>query len=270
MKKAFLVVALLAVLPWSSFAEESEFEVPEDEDKVLKTSLSIYPFIEKYKWAEFFNGGQVEENKGELYGAGAQVSFDTGGALARIKGEWFQGKLDGSGVYQSGMSWQTDVTLYGFKLEADGVWRIPLGQASLGPVLGVGYKWWRRDYEDSSTVVGRLEKWHSAYLKFGALGEINVGGSVVPYAEAGVKLGVFNNNEVDFNGFRVSLDPGGRLTPYAEVGLKAAFLQLTAYYERIEFSQSTPEWAPGIPPGFGLVEPEVTANIFGARAGITF
>lgn len=271
MKKAFLVVALLAAIPCTSLADDSEFEVPIDEEEhPRKVSLFLYPFVESHRWMEFFNGGQVLEEEGELYGAGAMVSFERDRSLGRIKGEYFQGKLDAEGVTQLGIPWQTEVSYYGFTLEADGAWRFPSGRFSIAPVLGVGYRWWRRDFENSPTVEGGLEKWHTVYAKFGVLGECNLGAGIVPYAEAGARLGIFNNNEIDFFGTRVSLDPGGRLTPYAEVGLKAAFLKMAAYYQRMEFAESTPELAPGLPPGWGLVQPEVKVNIYGARVGFEF
>ncbi len=270
MKKLFLVIALLAAVPSMSAAADSMFDEPDDEDRPLKTSVFVYPFVEKYKWNEFFDGAQVEEDEGELYGAGVTATFDSGRALGRLRGEWFQGKLDGRGVTQLGAPWETEINLYGFRLELDGAWRVRTGGVSVAPLLGVGYRWWRRDYENSPTMEGGLEKWHTVFLKFGALGEVNAGGAVVPYAEAGIRLGVFNNQEFDAFGTRVSVDPGGRLTPYAELGLTAAFLKLAAYYERIEFAQSSAKPSAVLPPGFGFVQPEVTANIFGARVGITF
>jgi len=270
MKKAFLVIALLAVLPAVSHSADAMFEEEDEEERPLKTSLFLYPFVEEYRWMEFFDGGQILEEKGELYGAGAQATFERGPSLYRLKGEYFQGKVDAEGVTQLGFPWTTEVSYYGFRLEADGAWRFPVGPVSLAPVMGVGYKWWRRDFENSPTVAGGLEKWHTFYLKLGALGECDLGNGIVPYAEAGFRLGVFNNNEIDYNGGRVSLDPGGRLTPYAEVGLTAGFLKAGAYYERMEFSQSSPELAIGLPPGWGLVQPEVKVNIYGARVGVVF
>ncbi len=271
MKRMFVVMALLAAYPAASHSADSLFEAAEEEERPLKTSVFLYPFVEEMRWTEFFAGAQTLKEEGELYGAGAQVAFESGPALYRLKAEYFQGKLDTEGVTQLGVPWSTEVTEFGFKVEGDGAWRFPVGQrVSLGPILGAGYRWWRRDFENSPTVSGGLEKWHTVYLKFGALGELALAGGVVPYAEAGLKLGVFNNNEIDFNGGRVSLDPGGRLTPYAEVGLRAAFLKAAAYYERMEFSQSSPEEALGLPLGWGIVQPEVKVNIFGARVGVVF
>ncbi len=271
MKKTFLIIALLAAVPSMSAAADSMFDEADEEDRPLKTSVFLYPFVEKYKWNEFFAGTQIEENEGELYGAGAMVTMDSGRALGRLRGEWFQGKLDARGMTQAGLPWETEVNHYGFRLELDGAWRVRTGRVTIAPLMGVGYRWWRRDFEDSPTVVGRgLDKWHTVYLKFGALAEANAGGGIVPYAEAGIRLGVFNNEEFEVSGTRVSVDPGGRLTPYAELGLTAAFLKMAAYYERVEFAQSEPKATPVLPPGFGFVQPEVTGNIFGARVGIAF
>ncbi len=273
MKKALLVIALLAALPAAAYPADPMFEedIEQEEEASLKTSVFLYPFVEEYRWMEFFDGGQILEEKGELYGAGAIVSFESGRALYRIRGEWFQGTVDGEGVTSLGTGWTTDVTYYGFRLEGDGGWRFPVARdVSIAPILGVGYRWWRRDFENSPTVAGGLEKWHTFYFKLGLLGEYNPRGTVAPYVEGGLRLGVFNNNEIDYNGGRVSLDPGGRLTPYAEVGIRAGFLKAAAYYERMEFAESTPEVAIGLPPGWGLVQPEVKANIYGARVGVVF
>ena len=140
------------------------------------------------------------------------------------------------------------------------------------PNLGLGYRWWRRDYENSATTDGGLEKWHTVYFKMGALAEYDLGGGggIVPYVEAALRLGVFTNNEIDYYGSRVSMNPGGRITPYAEAGLKLSILKGAVYYERIEFAQSEAAPAPGLPPGMGLAQAEVKATIYGARVGISF
>lgn len=270
MKKAFLVIALLAAIPATSLAGDALFD-DEEVDAPLKTSIHLYPFAEELTWREFFQAVSLLEEKGDRYGAGAMATVESGSSLYRLKGEYFQGTGDaqgGSGVF----SWATEIREYGFKLEGDGGYRIPIGRASIVPNLGLGYRWWRRDYENSATTDGWLERWHTFYFKMGALAEYDVGGGgrFVPYAEAAVRIGVFNNNEMDYLGSRVSMNPGGRITPYAEAGLKLRFLKGAVYYERIEFAQSDPVPAPGIPPGFGLVQLEVKANIFGARVGLSF
>ncbi len=270
MKKVLLVIALLAALPTASRSADTLFEEEDEEARPLKKSIYLYPFVEEYRWTEFFGGSQVLEEKGELYGAGAMATFESGPSLYRVRGEYFQGTVDAEGVTDLGFSWATDVTYFGFRLEADGAYRFPVGRVSIGPLLGMGYRWWRRDFENSTTVAGGLEKWHTFYVKLGALGECDLGRGIAPYAEAGLRLGVFNNNEIESSGARVSLDPGGRVTPYAELGLKAGFLKAGVYYERMEFAESSPKVAPGLPPGFGLVQPEVKVNIYGARIGVVF
>lgn len=275
MKKAFLVIALLAAVPSMSLADDAVFDdALFDEEAVdgpLKTSVHLYPFAEKIKWREFFQGAQALEEKGDRRGAGAMATFESGPSVYRLKGEYFEGTGDvqgGDGLF----SWATEVREYGFKLEGDGGWRIPIGRASIVPNLGLGYRWWRRDYENSATVDGWLERWHTVYFKLGALAEYDIGGGggIVPYAEAAVRIGIFNNNEMDYNGTVISTNPGGRITPYAEAGLKLSLLKAAVYYERIEFAESDPVPAPGLPPGYGLVQMEVKANIYGARVGVSF
>lgn len=270
MKKAFLAIALLAAIPSTALAEDALFD-DEAQDRPLKTSFHLYGFAEDLTWKEIFQGAQVVEEKGDTYGAGAVVTFESGSSVYRVKGEYFQGSGDATGV-SSGVSWATEVNEYGFKLEGDGGWRIPIGRASIVPNLGLGYRWWRRTYENSATVSELLEKWHTVYFKAGALAEYDVGGGggFVPYVEAAVRLGIFTNNEINYLGSRVSMNPGGRITPYAEAGLKLSFLKGAVYYERIEFAQSDAAPAPGLPPGMGLAQAEVKADIFGVRVGLSF
>ncbi len=270
MKKAFLVMALLAAVPSTALAGDALFD-EEAEDRPLKTSLYLYPFAEDIKWREIFMGTQVVEEKGDRYGAGTVATFESGSSVYRLKGEYFQGTGDATGA-SGGVSWATEVKEYGFKVEGDGGWRVPVGRASIIPNLGVGYRWWRRKYENSATVSELLEKWHTFYFKMGAVAEYDVGGGggIVPYVEAALRLGIFTNNESDYLGSRVSMNPGGRITPYAEAGLKMSLLKGAVYYERIEFAQSDAASAPGLPPGLGLVQAEVKENIFGARVGLSF
>lgn len=268
MKKAFLVVALLVAVPSTSPAAADLFEA-DMEDNPSRMSIFLYPFAEDVKWKQYFEGARILDEKGDRYGAGAVATFETGPSIYRLKGEYFQGTGDVVGN-SDGFSWATEVKVYGVRLEADGGWRIPIGRASIVPNLGVGYRWWRRDYQSSATVTGVLQKWHTFYFKAGALAEYEVGRGIVPYAEAGLRIGIFNNNEVTIDGNNVSMNPSGRVTPYAEAGLKLSILKGAVYYERIEFGESDPVPVSFLPPGLGLVQTEVKADIVGARVGISF
>jgi len=268
MKKAFLVVALLAAVPSTTLAADDLFD-EEAERGPSKTTIFLYPFAEDVEWRQNFEGARILDEKGDRYGAGAVATFETGPSIYRLKGEYFQGTGDVVGD-SDGFSWATEVKVYGVRLEADGGWRIPIGRASIAPNLGFGYRWWRRDYQSSATVSGQLQKWHTFYFKAGALAEYDVGGGIVPYVEGGLRIGIFNNNEVTIDGNNVSMNPSGRLTPYAEAGLKVSFLKAAVYYERIEFGESDPVPVSFLPPGWGLATHEVKADIFGARVGISF
>lgn len=268
MKKAFLLAALLAAVPSTTLAADDLFD-GEAEGSPCETSIFLYPFAEEVEWKQYFEGVRDLEEKGDRYGAGVVATFESGPSIYRLKGEYFQGTGDVTGE-SGGFSWATEVKVYGVRLEADGGWRIPIGRASIAPNLGFGYRWWRRDYQSSATVTGVLQKWHTFYFKAGALAEYQVGAGIVPYAEAGLRIGIFNNEEVSFNGTNVSMNPSGRITPYAEAGLKLSILKGAVYYERVEFGESDPVPASGLPPGWGLATQEVKADIFGARVGISF
>ncbi len=270
MKKAFLAFALLVAIPAVSFAADPMFEEEvEDEDRPTKVGVFLYPFAEDYKWREFWEGGLVQEESGDLYGGGLVATFESGTSIYRLKGEYFRGTLDAEGT-SGGLAWSTDVKLYGIRAEVDGGWRIPLGRVSVIPQMGIGYRWWRREYQASATINATQDKWHTAYFKIGAAAEYDLGAGIVPYVEGALRIHVFNNDEIDYYGSRVSLNPGGRITTYAEAGLKLVVLKGAVYYERLEFAQSAPALAPGLPPGWGLVYPEVKTNIFGARVGVAF
>lgn len=214
-------------------------------------------------------GFRTSEEDGELYGAGALAAFEAGSSVWRLKGEYFQGTVDAKGV-SSGVAWATDASVLGFRAEGDLGWRFRAGAASLVPNLGFGYRWWRRDYRSSATVIGLQEEWQAGNVKVGAVARYEAGRTVTLFLEAAGRLGVFASDRITYNGARVTMKPGGRVTPYAEAGLAAGVLKGSVYYERIEFSQSDPVAAPGLPPGTGLVQPETTADIYGARVGLSF
>jgi hypothetical protein len=261
-------VALLAALPTASPAVDLLPDDPyydEGETAPLAASVHIYPLVESHAWEEVSQGVRTSEDKGEVYGAGAQATFESGSAVYRLKGEYFQGTLDADGV-STGVSWTTEADVRGFRLEGDAGWRFRAGAVSFVPNLGFGYRWWRRDYQSSATVIGLQEEWQTGNVKVGALAEFVAGRAVVLHVEAAARYGVFASNRIMYNGSRVTMKPGGRVTPYAEAGVKVGILKGSVYYERLEFDESDPVSAGGT----ALVQPEASADIFGARLGLSF
>ncbi|MGE5664203.1 MAG: hypothetical protein ACM31I_07745 [Deltaproteobacteria bacterium] len=268
MRKACLAVALLAALPTASRAFELLPEDPYHDaggGAPVAATVDVYPFVESHAWEEVSLGLRTSEDKGEVYGAGAQATFESGAAVYRLKGEYFQGTLDSKGV-SSGVSWTTEAQMHGFRLEGDLGSRFRSGPVSFVPNVGFGYRWWRRDYRSSPTVIGLKEEWQTGNAKAGILAEFEAGRAVVFHLEAAGRYGVFASNEIMFNGSRVRMEPGGRVTPYAEAGVKVGIFKGSVYYERLAFEESDPVPASGTV----LVQPEMTADIYGARIGLSF
>lgn len=193
------------------------------------------------------------------------MTFESGSAVYRVKGEYFQGTLDSKGV-SSGVRWTTEAEVRGYRLEGDVGWRFRSGAVSFVPNLGFGYRWWRRDYQSSPTVIGLKEEWQTGNVKAGVLAEFEAGRAAVFLLEAAVRYGVFAGNEFAYGGARVKLEPEGRFTPYAEAGVRVGIVQGSVYYERLEFDASDPVPAGGTT----LVQPETAADIYGARVGLSF
>lgn len=271
MKKACLVMVLLAAIPATSPAGDLLSDYYESESygdeggEPVAASVFLYPLVEDHAWEEHSLGVRTNDESGQLYGAGATAAFESGASVYRLKGEYFQGTLDSRGV-SAGVSWATEADVLGFRLEGDVGWRLRSGAFSFVPNLGFGYRWWRRDYQSSATVIGLKEEWQTGNVKVGALAEYEAGRSAVLHLEAAARYGVFAGNRITYNGARVTMRPGGRVTPYAEAGLRIGILKGSVYYERLRFDESDPVSAPGAV----LVQPETAADIYGARVGLSF
>ena len=231
---------------------------------------ALYGVVESFIWREFADNGQrLVKETGPLIGIGFYIISEQENQFAiKVKGEIFGGQVDYDGHTQAGVPAFTDTNYFGFKGEIDFGKRIMLAESTfLEPFLGGGYRWWIRDIENGRDIFGNpvsgLEEiWTSFYVRLGLRGNHNVTDRTYLFAEAGLKLPIYNLNETDL----VDLEPGIKSSIFAEVGVRANRVKIAAFYDSMRFSKSDIE----IAGPFLVWQPESEADIYGIQIGMLF
>jgi len=235
-------------------------------------NTGIYAKVESFTWKEYGdNGSQLLKESGPIYAVGGSVSPDTVGSLVlRAKGELFIGTVDYDGQTQSGRPVETDTDYTGLKAEGDLGWRITeTDDCSLEPFVGLGYRRWQRDIQDTVGAIGYEETWRSLYSRLGIRGEYTGSGQLTAFAEAGVKMPLSTENKVDLSVMglpTVTLRPGNEASAFAETGLKWIRFKASLFYEGMRFSKSHPVIVSNV----RVWQPESKADIFGINVGMDF
>lgn len=262
---AFLLLFGLAGAPSASAARFGGVEEP-----TLSTS------IQYFTWEEFDGGQRLLRESGPLYGFGGGTGVgllrtDRGTLLLDTRGELFGGVVGYDGQTQQGAPVDTDVVYFGLRAEGDVGWRFEAARASFEPFAGLGYRWWRRDLQNSTTsqngttlpVSGYLEQWRTAYLKLGLRGGYRYSDTVRMFVEAGARYPFATANDVDFPGLgRLTVRPGGLWTAFAEGGIRYGRFRPSVFYEGLRFSAS--------PVVSGVLQPDSSSDIIGVRLGWVF
>jgi hypothetical protein len=262
------VVLLVSLVHFPAMAQGIDFNPG---NKVTyKTEYGLHTYAERFQWKEFSGGQLLLKETGPIYGIGASVAVTSSTDIVyRAKAETFWGSVDYDGHTMGGAPSTTDVNYLGGKVEGDAGVKYPLSVCSVEPFWGLGYRWWRRDIEHSPTGIGYLEKWQSLYLKAGALAERKFNVGLTVFAEAAVRLSVYNNNTAN-PGFKISIEPGNTVTPYLEAGLRAGMISASVFYERQDFPRSQPAVIDLDGTILGFEQPESRGHHFGAKAGLVF
>ncbi len=230
----------------------------------------IYLKVESFTWKEYDDSGsRLLKESGPIYAVGVSVGPDTAAPLVLGgRAELFGGTVGYDGQTQSGTAVETDTNYAGLKAEADLGWRAVVSERfRIEPFAGAGYRWWQRDIQDSDVAIGYQETWWSLYTRFGIRGEYIGTGLLTAFAEAGVKVPLITENEVDLSVIGIStvtVEPGNAPSGFAETGLAWDRFRASLFYEGMRFSKSDPVTVSGVQ----VWQPESKADIFGIMFGM--
>jgi len=233
---------------------------------------SVYGKVESFTWKEYDGSSQILKESGPLYGLGVSSAFNPMSQLkVRGKAEILGGQIDYEGQTQAGAPANTNVNHVAVKVEGTAGWQFPVEKdITVEPFLGLGYRWWIRDLNDSDTALGYVEKWRSLYTKAGVRGDYSVSKDLSAFAEVGAKLPVYNSMTVELSKFGLSdidLKPGKKASAFATVGVRYSLFTASVFYEGMRFSKSPMKDIGG---GLAVFQPESKANIYGLNVGIAF
>ena len=250
----------------------------------------LYPFIQYFNWEEYKDTGErVLEETGPQGGVGTllRVDLNNGLLMLQAKGELFGGIVDYDGQTQASSRYpenseipvDTDVDYFGTKLEADLGLRVGETKGTIEPFVGIGYRYWIRDLNDSVAVnrlnqlvpiSGYTEEWQSFYTRWGLRGSYAVNDDFKLFAEVGGKYPIYNENRIDEDD--LTIKPGKQFSPFAEAGFRIDRFRATVFYEGFRFSQSSWVFAGFDSDGRSLYfsQPKSESDIIGITLGYCF
>ncbi|MBU5635604.1 hypothetical protein KOM00_02545 [Geomonas sp. Red69] len=236
--------------------------------------LTPYFSTQYFTWQERINGRRLLKEEGALFSVGARVGavIDSSFTL-RGKGELFGSEVGYRGETQAPDSTpvHTRVTYLGTNAEVDLGYRLHPANIVLEPFGGIGYRYWLRDLQDSTTsdgtrVTGYTEAWNLGYCRLGARSVASAGG-VKFTAGGGAKYPFYVGNTVDFEGSGdTTFHPKGRWSGFAEAGVSYRSLTVALLYEGFRFRRSDPKMVQGT----AYFQPDSSSDIFGVRVGWAF
>ena len=237
----------------------------------IAAEYDVYGKIESFTWKEYSDSdSQLLKESGPIYGLGGSAKSNITESLTlKFKGELFLGSIDYDGQTQAGTPVKTDTDYFGFKIEGDTGWKFMVAEkSSLEPFAGLGYRWWLRDIQSTGNAIGYEETWWSFYARLGIHGDHTFSDQLKAFAEAGVKLPIHTENEIDLSVIGLStitVEPGNKASVFAEIGLKWTVLKASVFYEGMRFSKS------GLDDVYDAFrQPESKADIFGVNVGVSY
>jgi hypothetical protein len=264
-----LALALLCFgssLARSAFADEKE----------------IYVAIDSFTWREFGDdGSRLLKELGPIVGIGfAYWSENEHHVTLRPTAEIFVGTVNYDGhacdSFGNCQPAKTQVDYFGFKLEGDLGRRFrPYEGLYLEPFGGLGYRAWLRNIRngtaaDGSPTAGYMEDWKTFYARLGLRGGREFSEASRFFAEAGMKLPLYNENTAYLSkaglGSDVTFNPGKMVSYFAEAGVKINRFKWSLFYDGLRFSKSNT-----VQSGIYLYwQPKSTMDIYGLKLGYTF
>ena len=232
---------------------------------------SLYLKVESFTWTENSESGtKLLEETGPLYALGSSARWDINKLVTLgIRAEQFVGTVDYDGQTQDGEPVETDTGYLGFLLEGDMGYKFAVREKGCFELFaGPGYKWWERNLKSTGDAIGYIENWWSFYTRWGIRGRHTLSERLTAFAEAGVKIPLASENEVDLGAFgfpNVTLEPGNKSSIFAEAGIAGNRLRLSLFYDGMRFSQSDLDDTYN-----RFYQPESKADIFGLSIGAMF
>jgi hypothetical protein len=246
----------------------------------------VYGVIESFIWREFDAGQRAVKESGPLFGIGLVYSHEFEDHITFTpRGEIFFGSVDYDGhacstdpitLQQTCQPATSTVGYFGLELDGDIGLRLKLDRSSfIEPFGGLGLRTWRRDIRngtaaDGSATAGYIEDWSTVNFRLGMRGGVDLSKSSKMFAEAGVKLPLYNVNTAYVSnigyGPDVTLHPGKQASFFAETGIILSRIKASVFYDGLRFSQSSPV-SNGM---FVFFQPQSTADIYGVKIGATF
>ncbi|HTG02062.1 MAG TPA: hypothetical protein VK654_15885 [Nitrospirota bacterium] len=243
----------------------------------------VYGMLSSFTWKEFDDGGrQLLKESGPLYGVGFIYRALPGQVLTLQPGvEFFGGNVDYDGATQSGVPVKTTVDYFGVKFKFEAGAAIPLSEgnrlerASLEPFAGLGVAVWSRKIKDSTaangtTAYGYEEVWETVHVRVGLRGLSSKSGGSRLFAEAGIKIPVYNQNTAYLSdaglGSDVTMHPGKKASGFAEAGVQIRKFRASFFYDGMRFSRSD-NVASGM---YIYYQPRSESDMFGMKLGAAF
>ncbi len=259
------------------------------QDGLVEEWTLLLPSHQYYTWDEYLPSGlRALKEEGPLVGAGgtARLNLYDRKLMLKLKGELFGGVSYYDGHTQASaqnpaisfLPVKTDVIYFGLRAESDLGWRIPLGDASIEPFGGLGYRWWLRSLQSSTTVdtngnplavAASTEYWMSFYSRLGARAALALSKNVTLFAEGGAKYPFYNENSTDIPGSgSITIKPGKEWSAFGEIGVTYKSFRPSIYYEGFRFSQSP---AVAIPyTNLFAIQPRSQSDIIGLNISWVF
>lgn len=263
------------------------------------TDLYVYPYIQYFHWTEENEGRKLLTESGPILGTGGAIHLDlvrseAAGALTlRGKVEVFGGVVDYDGETQKRpavfdlvtqtfrerppLPVKTEVIYFGTRDELAVGWAFPIGKSRLEPFTGLGYRWWLRALQDSTTideqgktipVDGYTEVWESAYTKLGLTLSHTFDNNWRLFLEGGVSYPFYNTNSVDIVGNgTATVRPDGRWSAFGEAGIRTGKVRTAVFYQGYRTGQSP---AVRISQTRAILQPRSTEDVVGVSVGYCF
>jgi hypothetical protein len=244
---------------------------------------NVYLTADHFAWKEFGDDGsrQLKES-GTLYGVGFIYTDEFRNHLTvRPAVELFGGTVDYDGQTQSGIPLTTKVDYFGIKLGGDLGRRFRPGQSVfIEPFAGLGVRAWVRDINDGTAANGSptsdfRESWITVYAPVGLRGGVDISSGTQLFAEAGIKLPLYNENTAYQSyaglGSDITVHPGKRSSLFAEAGLKIKRFKGSVFYDSMRFTKSnTVITTYGYFLYYTNWQPKSALDLYGVKLGVEF
>lgn len=237
--------------------------------------IDVHGALESFVWKEFVDSARLLKESGVLTGVGISYRNEYSDRLILDESaEIFGGRVGYDGSTQTGVPTTSTVDYFVLKLKGDvGKSFSIAGPYSLEPFAGLGYRTWLRHIRNGTTSAGRpvqgyTEQWMTLYVRLGARSGLDISENKRLFAEAGVKLPLYNQNTAYLDregiGPDVTMHPGWDWSVFAEAGMRIDGVKAAVFYDGLRFTRSEDVGT------LGTHQPRSTADIYGVSIGVLF